>query len=150
MTTHDSSIVDRTKEVAAQALDTTKQKTSLAVGKTREVTSHAYDNTRKTAGDAAHQAADVIKANPLAALVGGIAVGVAIGAMLPKTHAEGKHLGPIGKRLTDSAAAAARAARDQGRQELSGLVPDKSNAKEKAGSVVEAVIKAARSGAKNV
>ncbi|UZK70126.1 hypothetical protein OKW76_03475 [Sphingomonas sp. S1-29] len=150
MTDHDHSIVDRTKDAAAQAFDTTKAQTALAVDKTRETVVHAYDTTRKTTGDAVHQAVDGIESNPLAALVGGIAVGVAIGALLPRTQAEARHLGPIGKRLNESASAAVRAARDQGKQELSGLVPDKSNAKEKAGSVVEAVIQAARSGAKTV
>lgn len=149
MTNQDSTIVDRTKEAAGHAIDTTVAKTNQAVDKTRETAVHAYDSTRKTAGKAAHQTADTIEANPLSALVGGIAVGVAIGALLPRTQAEAKHLGPIGKRLTDSAASAARAARDQGRQELSGLVPDKNNAKEKAGSVVEAVVQAARSAAKS-
>ncbi|TKD52080.1 hypothetical protein FBR43_03590 [Sphingomonas baiyangensis] len=87
--------------------------------------------------------------NPLSALVGGLAVGVAIGALLPKTQAEAKHLGPVGRRITEGAAAAARAAREQGRQEIEALIPDKGAAKDRVSSLVGAVAQAARDGAKD-
>lgn len=118
------------------------------VERAREVTHNAVDTTRTTASDAAHRAADGIEANPLAALVGGVALGVAVGALLPRTERETSTLGPLGKRLTASAAAAAQAARDAGKQEIEGLMPDKQGAKDKAASLLGNVAKAAREGAK--
>jgi ElaB/YqjD/DUF883 family membrane-anchored ribosome-binding protein len=119
-----------------------------AVHSTRETASHAIDTTRHTASDAAHRASDGVQSNPLAALVGGLAIGAAVGALLPRTRQEVETLGPIGKRVSDAAKAAALAARDAGKQELGGLVPDRANAKEKASSLLGTVIQAARDGAK--
>lgn len=108
----------------------------------------AAHSTRETASDAAHRATDGVQSNPLAALVGGVAVGAVVGALLPRTRQEVETLGPIGKRLTSTAKAAALAARDAGKQELSGLVPDRANAKGKASSFIGTVVQAARDGAK--
>jgi hypothetical protein len=119
-----------------------------AAHSTRETASHAIDSTRHTASDAAHRAADGLQSNPLAALVGGLAAGAVVGALLPRTRQEAETLGPIGKRLASSAKAAALAARDAGKQELGGLVPDRANAKEKASSLLGTVVQAARDGAK--
>lgn len=85
-----------------------------------------------------------VEDNPLAVLVGGLAVGLAAGALLPKTQREKEVLGPLGKRITQTAGAAAAAAREVGRQELSALTPDKASAKARAGSIVEHVILAAK------
>ncbi|PCD04579.1 hypothetical protein COC42_00165 [Sphingomonas spermidinifaciens] len=90
-----------------------------------------------------------MEASPLAALLGGVAIGVAIGALLPRTQREAEALGPLGKRLTDGAAAAARAAREAGRQEIEALIPDKDGAKEKATALLGNVAKAARDGARS-
>jgi hypothetical protein len=127
---------------------TEAQTNQTIVERTRGAAHAAVDTTRSTASDAAHRAADGIDANPIAALVGGIALGVAVGALLPRTERERETLGPLGKRLTDSAAAAARAARDAGKQEVEALIPDKAGAKEKASALLGSVAKAARDGAK--
>lgn len=128
---------------------TEAQSNQTIVDRSREAAHNAIDTTRATASDAAHRAADGIEANPIVALVGGVALGVAVGALLPRTERERETLGPIGKRLTDSAAAAARAARDAGKQEIEGLIPDKDGAKEKASALLGSVAKAARDGAKS-
>ncbi|WP_315760200.1 hypothetical protein [Sphingomonas sp. Y38-1Y] len=120
-----------------------------AVEATRETASHAVEVTRDTATKAATRAVDGIEASPLAALIGGIALGVAIGALLPRTEREREALGPLGKRLTDGAAAAARAAREAGKQEIEALIPDKAGAKDRAASLLSSVAQAARDGAKS-
>ncbi|HTG38295.1 hypothetical protein [Sphingomonas sp.] len=132
-----ATLTQRTREAATHAVDTT-----------RDAATHAIDTTRDTASKAAHKAADGIESNPLAALIGGAALGVAIGALLPRTEKERQTLGPIGKRLTDSAAAAARSARDAGKQEIESLMPDKQGAKDRAAALLGNVAKAARDGAK--
>ncbi|GAA0730165.1 hypothetical protein [Sphingomonas japonica] len=131
------SILDKTRNSAAQAVD-----------KTRDTATHAAEVTRDGARDAATKTAEAIENNPVVALVGGIAVGAALGALLPKTSIERQHLAPLGKRITESAAAAARAARDAGRDELGALAPDKDMAKAKASSFLETVAAAAKDSAK--
>lgn len=84
------------------------------------------DRARASAGDTTRRAAEGIDANPLGILVGGLAVGAIAGALLPRSDKEKELLAPVGKRLGDSARAAAQAAKDAGRAELEeyGLTAD--------------------------
>ncbi len=84
----------------------------------RETVTGALKTARESAADAARRTVEGIEGNPLSVLVGGIAVGVLAGALLPKTARETDLLGPMGKKITEGAAAAARAARDAGKAEL--------------------------------
>ncbi|MEP7008357.1 MAG: hypothetical protein ABI810_20425, partial [Sphingomonas bacterium] len=77
----------------------------------KSVAEKALDTTRDTARHAARRTAEGIEANPLAVLVGGVAIGVLAGTLVPRTEQEGKLLGPIGKRINDTASGAAQAAR---------------------------------------
>ena len=49
----------------------------------------------------ADRAAAGIEANPLAALVGGIALGAIAGAFVPRSEQEGRLLAPVGQQLSD-------------------------------------------------
>lgn len=136
--TDKASLTERAREAATHAVEATK-----------ETTSHAVEATKEAASKAATRTADGIEASPLAALLGGVAIGVAIGALLPRTQREAEALGPLGKRLTDGASAAVRAAREAGRQEIEALIPDKQGAKDKAATLLGNVAKAARDGVKS-
>jgi hypothetical protein len=50
-----------------------------------------------------------------------LAVGALLAALLPKTRAEDKLLGPVGGKITDGARAAAGAAKEAGREKLTEL-----------------------------
>jgi len=102
----------------------------------------ALDTTRQTARDAARRTAEGIEANPISVLVGGVALGVLAGALLPRTEQESKLLGPVGRRLTDTASGAAQAARDAGKAELDSLGLNKDAARVQVGKVIDGVIKA--------
>ncbi|MCC2976701.1 hypothetical protein LK533_08435 [Sphingomonas sp. PL-96] len=115
----------------------------------RESASHAYESTRETAATAAARAGEGIEANPLAVLAGGIAVGAILGALLPKTESEQKVLGPLGKRLSETAIAAAAAAREAGKEQLTSAIPDKDAAKESLKKAFGNVVEAAKDGGKN-
>lgn len=82
----------------------------------------AYDR----ATDAARHAVDGIEANPLGILVGGLAVGVLAGALIPRSAKEKELLAPVGQRLGATARAAVQAAKDAGQTELQsrGLTAD--------------------------
>lgn len=94
------------------------------------------------ARDTARRTVDAIGSNPLPVLVGGLALGALVAALLPRTAREGELLGPLGKRLTDTASTAARAARDAGKSELDTLGLNRNAARDQVGKVVEGVVKA--------
>ena len=108
----------------------------------RKAVEKALDTTRQTARDAARRTAEGIEANPISVLVGGVALGVLAGALLPRTEQESKLLGPVGRRLTDTASGAAQAARDAGKAELDSLGLNKDAARVQVGKVIDGVIKA--------
>lgn len=81
----------------------------------------AYDAARDKAAAAKAKAGDGIDEAPLIALAGGLAVGVLLAALLPRTEREDKLLGPIGERITGSARDAVDAAKEAGREKLAEL-----------------------------
>lgn len=110
------------------------------------------------AGDKLHETADAARAGlatakakvgegvsgyPVAALIGGLAVGAALGALLPRTKAEEDYLGPIGGTITDRARAAATAARDAGQSKLDELGLSTDAAGKQVGKLIEAVAEVA-------
>ena len=81
----------------------------------------AYDAAREKAAQAKARTSDGIDEAPLVALAGGLAVGVLLAALLPRTDREAKLLGPIGERITGSARDAVDAAKEAGREKLNEL-----------------------------
>ena len=102
----------------------------------------ALSTTRDTARVAARRTAQGIEANPLAVLVGGVALGAIAGALVPRTEQESQLLGPVGKRINDTASGAAQAARDAGKAELDSLGLNKEAARDQVGKLLDGVIKA--------
>lgn len=98
----------------------------------------------KNESGASETVARTVDQNPLALLLGGVAVGVLIGALLPRTERERELVGPLGKRLADGATAAAQAAREAGKAEIDALLPDRDATRERLGRVVGNVATAAR------
>lgn len=99
---------------------------------------------RETAQDAARRTVESIENNPLSVLVGGIAVGVLAGALLPRTERESELLGPVGRKITDGAVAAAKAARDAGAAELVAAGISRDAAREQASKLLDGVVKAVK------
>lgn len=109
----------------------------------REQAAHAYDAAAGKARDVGRQASDAIESNPIGVLVGGLAVGALVGAVLPRTAKEKELLGPLGKRIGATAAAALAAAKETGRSELGNLGLSKGAAKDQARTLLSNVAKAA-------
>ena len=57
----------------------------------------------------------------MAAVVGGLAIGLVAGAVLPRTKREQAVLGGAGRKIHDTAREAVRAAKDAGRQQIDEL-----------------------------
>lgn len=94
--------------------------------------SAAYEDTRETIVGGIDQ-------NPLALVVGGIALGAVLGALLPRTEREGELLGATGRRLTDAASGALGAARSAGQAKLDELGMNSSNTKEQINTLFKSV-----------
>lgn len=114
---------DRTNR-AAQAYQSARERSSAAYSTAREKAGSAYGSARETASDAARRAGEGLESNPMAAVLGGLAVGAIAGLLIPRTRQEQEYLGPVGRRITETAREAANAAREAGRQELGGFTDE--------------------------
>ena len=99
---------------ARQAFETARDRTAAAYASARERAGSAYES-------AGRRASEGIDANPVAAVVGGLAIGAIVAALLPRSRREEEYLGTVGRRLNESAREAARAAREAGRGHLDEL-----------------------------
>lgn len=75
----------------------------------------AYAAALEGASSAARGAASGIEANPVAALLGGLALGAAVGALIARGEKERALLAPVGDKLNGAARAALEAGRAAGR-----------------------------------
>jgi hypothetical protein len=87
-----------------------------AYGKVSDRVAAAYAAAREKTG----QAGETLEANPLAALLGGIAIGAIAGALIPRLAREKELLAPLGEKIGE----AARAALDAGKSAGSGALEE--------------------------
>jgi hypothetical protein len=99
---------------ARQAFESARDRTAAAYAAARERAGSVYE----TAG---RRTSEGIDSNPVVAVVGGLAIGAIVAALLPRTRREGELLGDVGRRLNDGAREAARAARESGKSQLDEL-----------------------------
>ncbi|WP_294235969.1 hypothetical protein [uncultured Sphingomonas sp.] len=111
----------------------------------RETASQALHDAKDKAGELAHKTARTIEANPIGVLVGGLAIGAIIGALIPRSTREKEVLTPLGKKLGETIRQATQAARETGLRELEDAGLTKDNAKDRARSLFDNVVKAASS-----
>lgn len=88
--------------------------------------------------------AEGIEKNPLALVAGGVALGVVIGALIPRLQKEKELLAPVGKRIAEGATAAAAAAREAGKAEIDAILPQRDAAKEQIGKIIGSALTAAK------
>ncbi|MGN6374702.1 MAG: hypothetical protein ACTHMG_04005 [Sphingomonas sp.] len=111
--------------------------------KTEQKARDAFDSSKQLTKQASARAGGLAEERPLALLAGGVAVGAVLGALLPRTAREADLLGPLGKRLNDSATAAIKAARETGRQELDQAGVSRDAARAQVQRLVDGVMSAA-------
>lgn len=99
-------------------------------------------SSREKLSDAARRATEGLEANPLGVVVGGLAVGAIVGALLPRSDREKQLLAPAGKRINETARAAVQAAREAGYAELDQRGLTKHAAKDQAKGLIDGLGKA--------
>ena len=112
-----SKIGDSIKTAADSAKDslaTAKAKTTQSTAAARAKAAEAYEKGKGKTSDG-------IDKNPLAIVLGGIAIGAIVGALLPRTERETKVLGKAGKKLNKKARKMADAAKAAGKDQVESL-----------------------------
>lgn len=108
----------------------------------RKTASDALDSTSESVRSFAGKAASGIEANPLSALVGGLALGAIAGAFVPRTDREEQLLAPVGQRLSDTAHGAIDAAKETAKTELGVLGLSRDSARGQVSRILEGVLQA--------
>jgi hypothetical protein len=100
--------------------------------------------TRQSRASAAIGTAnEKLQENPMAAMVGGLALGVLIGTLLPRGEREAALLGDLGTRIGDAARDAFDAARATGQEKLDELGLTKDGARDKVKTLLDGALEAA-------
>jgi ElaB/YqjD/DUF883 family membrane-anchored ribosome-binding protein len=100
--------------------------------------------TRQSRASAAiGTASEKLQENPMAAIAGGLALGVLIGTLLPRGEREAALLGGLGARIGDAARDAYDAARSTGQEKLDELGLSKDGARDKVKTLLDGALEAA-------
>ncbi|HZF43321.1 MAG TPA: hypothetical protein VEZ48_07920 [Sphingomonadaceae bacterium] len=124
--------LETARTTATDVLSSARDRASDLATTARDRAGGLATSARDTASTARMKTSDGIDANPVAALIGGLALGALAAAVLPRTRKEDELLGGIGEKINDSARTAAQAAKDAGRDKLDELGINKDAAMEKA------------------
>jgi len=108
----------------------------------------AYDGARDNVAGAGRRATDGIDEAPLIALAAGLAAGALLAALLPRTESETRLLRPTTDKLTDTAKAAAAAAKEAGTSRLAELGLTREKGAETLRSIFSGAEDAARASAR--
>ena len=146
-TTESSGGIAGVRQSAADAYESTRERTNAAYQAARERAGSALEGVRETARTASDRASQGIESNPMAAIVGGLALGVIAGAVLPKTQREQALLGPAGRKIHDTAREAARAAKDAGREQIDELGLNRDTVQRRLGEFTDRAVGAVKSSA---
>ncbi|UAK23884.1 hypothetical protein [Sphingomonas nostoxanthinifaciens] len=103
----------------------------------------AYARARDVASDAASTTVSGIEGNPLAALIGGLVIGAAAGALIPRSAREKQLLDPVGARIGDAARAGLDAGKTAGLASLTEAGLSADNLRAQAAKLVGQVLDAA-------
>lgn len=94
------------------------RRASELIDAARERTASAYEAARSRASDVTRQASSQLAVYPVAAVIGGFAVGALLAAVLPRTEREREMLGETGRRITGAAREAAQRGIEAGKEQL--------------------------------
>ena len=137
--------IERTKDGLEQAKETVSDAFSTSREKASEAYAAAREKARTATQSARESATGGLESNPVTALLGGLALGAVIGALLPRTERETKVLGAVGEKMRGAAGEAIEAAKGAGREKLDELGLSRDHARETMKSLLDGAIAAAGS-----
>lgn len=109
------------REKTAQTSAAARQAASDTYGRSREAAARGVQSSKDMAHKAAAKTGDTIDKNPIAIVIGGLALGAIAGALIPATKREKKVLGKAGKKLNQKATDVANAAKNAGKDKIDSL-----------------------------
>ena len=127
---------------------TLRDRADDAIDSARERAITAYDSARDGAASAGRKASDQLGEAPLAVIVGGIAAGAILAALLPTSRRERELLSPVTDNLRDKASAAVNAAKEAGNARLGELGLTRDAGGEAIKSIIDGATDALRASAK--
>jgi ElaB/YqjD/DUF883 family membrane-anchored ribosome-binding protein len=108
------SAADSAKAKTARSSAAARQKASVAFKKGKDAAATGVEQSKVIARQAKAKTIESVDKSPLAIILGGIAIGAIVGALLPRTERETKVLGKAGKKLNKKARKIAEAAKVAG------------------------------------
>ena len=127
---------------------TLRDRADDAIDSARERAITAYDSARDSAASASRKASDQLGEAPLAVIVGGIAAGAILAALLPTSRRERELLSPVTDNLRDKASAAVNAAKEAGNARLGELGLTRDAGGEAIKTIIDGAADALRASAK--
>jgi ElaB/YqjD/DUF883 family membrane-anchored ribosome-binding protein len=112
---------DSSKAKTARSSAAARQKASVAFEKGKDAAATGVEQSKVIARQAKAKTIESVDKSPLAIILGGIAIGAIVGALLPRTERETKVLGKAGKKLNKKARKIAEAAKVAGMSQVDTL-----------------------------
>ena len=134
--------------MSAKNNDKKSNEPASALDGARERAVKAYDDAREGASTAGRKVSEQFVDSPLAGLVGGIAAGAIIAALLPTSRRERDLLAPVTDNIKDRASAAVEAAKSAGQARFGELGLTRDAGGEAIRSIVEGATDALKSSAR--
>lgn len=140
-----SQAYDRVSDSASQAYGRVSDTASQSYDRLSATASQTYDQMSRRAGQAQRTISDLIESEPLILAGLGLAVGAAIGAMMPGTRTEQQFMGEKLENLKEGASEMAREEWDKAKSVAKDAASAAMSEVEKGGSVAETAERAAKS-----
>jgi ElaB/YqjD/DUF883 family membrane-anchored ribosome-binding protein len=115
------SAADNAKAKTSRSSATARQKASVAIKVGKDAAVTGVEQSKVIARKAKAKTIEGVDKNPLAIILGGIAIGAIVGALLPRTERETKVLGKAGTKLNKKARKIAEAAKIAGMSQVDTL-----------------------------
>ena len=136
---------ENARKGVADAYSKAREKAATGYDTARDKTAAAYTTARRRASDGRERAAHALEENPVAALVGGLALGALVGALLPRGRREAEILSGVGTKINQTSRRVADAARDSARDVIDEYGLNTDSATDKVNSLLDTAAKAASS-----
>jgi ElaB/YqjD/DUF883 family membrane-anchored ribosome-binding protein len=112
-------IASESSIVAREKMSESKARAAALLGEGREKAAVQVAASRTAAKKAVAKSEETIANSPLTIVAAGAALGVLIGALLPKSKTEGKYVSGAGRKINETAKTAYQAAKDASRDQIS-------------------------------